>query len=67
MEIVRFTHTTNVTLRLFEIDEIPENKATYLDVKNTLGKKDEQGRAKYSIVNNQLEVVDDWSPKPEEP
>jgi hypothetical protein len=56
-----FSHTTNIQLTLFEIDEIaPDNKNICIDLVITLNKKDINGLKKYYIENGELYLRDEW-------
>jgi len=55
-----FSHTTNIPLSLFEIDEIEGNPDLCRDLKRTEWKFNEQGQRKYYILANELYSRDGW-------
>ena len=61
-EYFYFTHTTNVPLSIFEIDEIgPDNKAVCIDLRRTVGKVDENGDLKYIVSDGILMEKEGWT------
>ena len=56
-----FSHTTNIPLSLFEIDEIEGNPDLCRDLKRTEWKFNEQGQRKYYILANELYSRDGWT------
>jgi hypothetical protein len=60
-DIFRFTHTTNIPLSEFIIDEVePDNKLICLDVQKTVLQKDVNGLGKYYIDEGELHSRDGW-------
>ena len=67
VDFFKFTHTTNIPLETFEIDEIdPENKNICIDLVRTKGKTDIDGDNKYYIINNELQENEGWEEHYEE-
>jgi hypothetical protein len=61
-DIFRFTHTTNIPLSTFDIDEVsPDNKALCLDLKRTEWKFDINGKRKYFVSAGVLNSRDNWA------
>ena len=57
----KFSHTTNIPLTEFEIDEIlPDNQAICLDLFKMWKKADINGDEKYYIENGELHQRDNW-------
>ena len=61
-DLFRFTHTTNIPLTEFQIDEVePDNKLICLDLQKTVFKKDKNGFGKYYIdEDGDLNQREDW-------
>jgi len=55
-----FTHTTNIPLSTFDIDEMSGNEIICLDLVKTQGKSNSARQRKYYILNNELYSVDGW-------
>lgn len=61
IDLFKFTHSTNVPLSIFNIDEVdPDNKGLCQDLSSTQFRFDSLGRRKYFIQSNQLNVIDNW-------
>ena len=56
----RFTHSTNIPLSEFNIDEIGTNNVVCIDLVRTLYRTDINGLGKYYIQNNELYSRDNW-------
>lgn len=53
----RFSHTTNIPLETFEIDEVdPDNKDICLDLVRSLNRVDIDGNAKYYMQYNDVSL-----------
>ncbi len=63
-----FTHSTNIPLTEFEIDEVGPNAATCVDLARTRGRLDVDGDPKYSMIDNagtwELHEKDGWEEAP---
>ena len=55
-----FSHTTNIPLSLFEIDEITGNEAICINLKRTEWKFNEQGQRKCYVLAGELYSRDGW-------
>lgn len=55
-----FSHTTNIPLSLFEIDEIEGNPDLCRDLKKTEWKFNDAGQRKYYILARELYSRDGW-------
>ena len=65
VDLFRFTHTTNIPLSEFQIDEVdPENKDICLDLFRTQMKRDINGLGKYYIESGELHSRDGWVERP---
>lgn len=61
-EIADFTHTTNVPLSIYHIDEIAENATLITDLRRNLFLRDQARNGKYWVNNGVLTVRDGWTP-----
>jgi hypothetical protein len=60
-DLFSFTHTTNLPLSEFDIDEISSiNKTVCADLVRNNDKTDINGLGKYYIENNELHLRDNW-------
>lgn len=61
-ELFWFTHSTNIPLLTFEIDEVdPINKDICLDLRRTAGRVDETGEGKYYLSGGVLMEKEGWT------
>lgn len=60
-DIFGHTHTTNIPLFEFHIDEIsPDNEGICIDLKRNEHAVSIEGRRKYQVINNELYSLDGW-------
>jgi hypothetical protein len=60
-DLFSFTHTTNIPLSEFSIDEISDaNKKVCSDISKNINNVNEIGANKYYIQSNELYLTDNW-------